>query len=71
VTTPGKAIPIRSGGSNWSTSSPTALTMCFTDDGCGVATRTRSWANVPVPRSTGAPLMPEPPMSMPRIMVRV
>src|SRR5579871_4225230 len=37
--------------------------------GWGVKTRKRSASNLPSSRSTGAPLMPVPPMSMPRTAV--
>ena len=45
----------------WATTSATALGV----DGCGVAIRRRSSVNSPATRSTGAPLMPDPPMSIP------
>ena len=39
-------------------------------DLAGVGMRTRASAKSPSVRSTGAPLMPEPPTSMPRIFMR-
>ena len=38
-------------------------------EGVGVGMRRRSATSVPLPVSTGAPLMPEPPMSMPRTFI--
>ena len=38
-------------------------------DGCGVAIFNRSFASVPVARSTGAAFIPDPPMSMPNAVI--
>ena len=48
-----------------SATSPTTFATASGVDGFGVSIRSRSAANSPVARSTGAPLMPEPPMSIP------
>ena len=50
---------------NWSSSSLNTAATASGVEGCGVRTRTRSAAKSPAPRSTGAPLMPVPPKSMP------
>ena len=45
-----------------------AWTAALLSDGrCGVGMRRRGSANSPLSRSAGAPLMPEPPMSIPRV----
>src|SRR5512133_1483941 len=49
-----------------STISPTTSATFFGVDFCGVVMRSRLEVKSPVARSTGAPLMPLPPMSMPR-----
>ena len=51
--------------SNDVTIAATAAAQASGVDGCGVSMRTRSAAVTPSERSTGAPVMPEPPMSMP------
>ena len=45
--------------------SNTSATACGLA-GLGVAMRTRSWVKSPVLRSTGAPLIPVPPKSIPK-----
>ena len=50
-----------------STISPTTLATFWGVDWAGVAILSRSVISSPVVRSTGAPLIPLPPMSMPRI----
>src|SRR4051812_25422661 len=69
TTTPGKVTPTRSNPSNCPATSATASTTLVTSLGCGVGTRTRSASNSPSAVSTGAPLTPEPPMSMPRVAI--
>ena len=51
---------------NLSTSSRKTAATAFGVAGRGVAILTRSPAKSPVSRSTGAPLMPVPPKSMPK-----
>ena len=65
MTTPGKVMPTGPDQLN-------EAVICFTTSatasgraGRGVAIFCRSVTNLPVVTSTGAPLMPEPPMSMP------
>ncbi len=68
VTMAGTVMPIGpspSCSAKWSTIClTTAATACGVA-GCGVGMRSRSVANSPFLRSTMAPLMPDPPMSMP------
>src|SRR5262245_25340353 len=65
--TDGSVQPKRSWPAKWWTISPTTPATAAGVAGCGVAMRSRSAASLPVASSTGAPLMPVPPMSMPSI----
>ena len=65
TTTPGNVIPAGPRQPNDSTSCPTVLATVSGTAGCGVSSLTRSASNLPWAVSTGAPLIPEPPMSMP------
>ncbi|OIQ82877.1 hypothetical protein GALL_353380 [mine drainage metagenome] len=69
-TTAGKVTPtgVSAGRSNEPTTCATVRATAAGVEGCGVGIRTRSAANAPVVRSTGAPLMPLPPMSIPNAM---
>ena len=69
VTTAGMVTPIGPSpiwSAKRSTISPTTAATFFGVDGDGVSILNRSRISSPVVRSTGAPLMPLPPMSMPR-----
>src|SRR4051794_9853777 len=67
LTTPGTVTPTGpSESSNFASSSAKTSATESGVDGCGVSTRTRSWANSPRDRSTGAPLIPLPPKSIPK-----
>ena len=68
-TTAGKVHPIGPVVSKWATIWPTTRATSPGDPPGGVGMRRRSAVSVPCSRSTGAPLMPVPPMSMPRIVV--
>ncbi len=68
VTTAGIVTPIGPSpiwSANWATISPTTSATFAGVDVSGVGMRTRSAAKSPASRSTRAPLIPEPPMSMP------
>ncbi len=62
--TPIGAVPAAS--PNERTISATTAATAPGVEGDGVGVRTRSAVKVPAARSTGHPLMPEPPMSMPK-----
>src|SRR5439155_25668730 len=65
ITTPGNVTPI---GPDQPKSATSCLTASATGSGCaglGVGTLTPSAARVPVVTSTGAALIPEPPISIP------
>ena len=69
VTTAGMVTPIGPSpmaSAKLATISPTTAATFFGVDFSGVAILSRSAVSSPVARSTGAPLMPLPPMSMPR-----
>ena len=69
VTTAGMVTPMGPSpmsSAKWLTISATTFATLAGVDFAGVSIRSRSLANSPEPRSTGAPLMPLPPMSMPR-----
>src|SRR5690606_7401542 len=66
-TTPGKVIPTGPVQPKWSTTCLTPSATASGVAGCGVRTLWRSCARSPLPRSTGAPLIPDPPMSTPKI----
>jgi hypothetical protein len=65
ITTPGKVMPVGPDQEKVSTSLCTTSATASGTAGRGVAIFTRSAANVPVSRSTGAALIPVPPISMP------
>ncbi len=68
-TTPGTVTPIGEPSCTSSKRSTISATQSHTASGVdfsGVSILKRSWANSPFSRSTGAPLIPLPPMSMPR-----
>ena len=65
MTTPGKVAPVTPDQLNELASSRTTSVTASGVDGCGVAIFWRSASIVPVATSTGAPLMPVPPMSIP------
>src|SRR6185437_2266958 len=65
ITTPGNAIPAGPVQLKSWTSPCTALAIASGSAGRGVSTLIRSVMNVPLAVSTGAALIPEPPMSMP------
>ncbi len=66
-TTPGTVTPTGASESGNSPSSSTKTSATASGvEGSGVLMRTRSWAKSPWSRSTGAPLMPVPPKSMPK-----
>src|SRR5690349_7271953 len=68
VTTPGTVIPMGESprtSSKWSTIWSMTSATASGVDCCGVSIRLRLAANSPLDRSTGAPLMPLPPTSMP------
>src|SRR6478609_2013756 len=67
VTTPGKVMPTGPVQSKWPTTSATPSATPLGVAGCGVSTLWRSRARSPRSRSTGAPLIPDPPMSTPKI----
>ncbi len=69
TTTPGNVMPTGPVHSKWSTSLATTSAIAFGVAGCGVGIRWRSAVSSPVFVSTGAPLIPEPPMSMPRTFI--
>ena len=66
-TTPGTVTPTgpRESG-KWPSSSTKTSATASGVEGEGVLIRSRSAANSPFSRSTGAPLMPVPPKSMPK-----
>ena len=67
TTTPGTVMPIGAPSSApLATSSETTSATATGLPPSGVSTRVRSAANSPVSTSTGAPLMPLPPKSMPK-----
>ena len=65
ATTPGKVAPMTPDQLNASTSSCTTSVTASGVAGDGVAIFFRSASSFPVARSTGAPLIPVPPMSIP------
>ncbi len=66
TTTPGTVTPTRpSESSNLVSSSAKTSATALGVAGWGVSMRTRSSANSPFSRSTGAPLIPLPPKSIP------
>ncbi len=65
ITTPGKVTPVGPDQEKASTSLCTTSATAFGTAGRGVAIFTRSATKVPVSRSTGAALIPVPPISMP------
>src|SRR5580658_1676379 len=65
VTTPGKVMPTGPDQLKEVVSSFTTPATASGRAGCGVSIFCRSASSFPVATSTGAPLMPEPPMSMP------
>ncbi len=67
VTTPGNVMPTGPFQSKWPTTSATPSATLAGVAGWGVSTLWRSCASSPRSRSTGAPLIPEPPMSTPKI----
>ncbi len=66
VTTPGKVMPALPDQPNSATRPRTASATAFGPAGCGVGTLIRSLVRLPMVTSTGAALIPEPPMSIPR-----
>ena len=64
-TTDGSVRPIVPGASSFVTISFTTAATASGVAGCGVGMRMRSAVKAPAARSTGAPLMPVPPMSTP------
>ena len=68
-TTAGNVAPTGPFQSKWSTTSATTSATAFGVAGFGVRMRKRSPASSPLSTSTGAPLMPVPPMSTPITML--
>src|SRR5215831_18573669 len=71
VTTPGKVIPALPDQPNCSTRPRTASATALGLAGCGVGTLIRSRVKAPAVTSTGAALIPEPPISTPRSSTRL
>src|ERR1700733_1052922 len=71
VTTPGNVMPIGPDHSNEVTSWLTTSATASGTAGCGVAIFFRSASSFPAATSTGAPLMPVPPISMPSACIRI
>ncbi len=71
--TAGKVTPtgMSSATSKEPMSSATVSATASGVEGCGVGIRTRSAASSPLPRWTGAPLMPLPPMSIPKAFLLI
>ena len=65
TTTPGNVMPAGPVQLNASTNWPTVLATASGTAGWGVSSLTRSASSLPCPVSTGAALIPEPPISMP------
>ncbi len=65
----GKVQPMAPRHSKCRASCPTTSATASGSEGSGVGMRWRGPASSPVARSTGAPLMPLPPMSMPRTFI--
>ena len=65
ITTPGKVAPVTPVQPNDCATSLTTSVTASGVAGCGVAIFFRSASSFPVARSTGAPLIPVPPMSIP------
>ena len=65
ATTPGNVMPTGPVQSKRLTSSLTTAATASGSAGCGVSSLIRSVTSFPVLTSTGAPLIPVPPMSMP------
>ena len=65
ITTPGKVAPVTPVQPNDAATSCTTSVTASGVAGCGVAIFFRSASSFPVSRSTGAPLIPVPPMSIP------
>ena len=68
-TTPGKVTPTGSLPFQLPATSTSAGSTASGVAGRGVSTRTRSSIRAPASTSTGAPLIPDPPMSMPRTVI--
>ena len=62
---------VANGGAKLSTISRSTATTFFGDDFPGVGMRSRGSAKSPMSRSTGAPLIPEPPTSIPSTLFMV
>ncbi|MDX6341338.1 MAG: hypothetical protein QOH87_1476 [Trebonia sp.] len=69
ITIPGKVAPVTPVHPNACATSLTTSVTASGVAGCGVAIFFRSAASFPVSRSTGAPLIPVPPMSIPNARI--
>ncbi len=65
TTIPGKVTPVGPSQAKCSTISATTAATASGLAGSGVGTRSRSRVSRPFATSTGAPLIPDPPMSIP------
>ena len=70
-TTPGNVMPTCSAGPTFAATAATVSTRLVMSAGRGVSSRKRSPDSSPASRSTGAPLTPEPPTSIPTVVMRL